>query len=457
MQDDKYSFTKKFIEGEAKSGFWSIVLYGIVALNSFSIIYFLSVYEYGVYQLILSVVVMAGSLTAGILEDVVFSDMSRYIGTGEKVLARKLFWEYTLLRIALAVVLMFLLIIFSRMVSAHYGYNIAYSVSLAALALPFLASISAMSLFFRSSICFSALGTSVFGEMSKLVVILLLWFWQGLGITQVLISYLAGQVLSFLFAGAHFLRLYRRIFIRTEGYVSGSLVFKLFKKYGVWIFVRYILAKIAGNIRPWVMKIFISTEAIGFFSFAQSIISMIMSLLPFGMFGDLLPREIRDKKRVRFLFVHVIKYSAWLSLLCAVLSYFLLPPLVNIFLPKYGMAMVLFKFMTPAIFLYGLYKFFRMTLVVFKEQKILTLKSFDNSILTPLTLMFLLPLFGVAGAAIEYVLTYAVTTFLFYFNLVRVHPYLVLRLKELLVIDEYDRMFFMRIYRSAKGYLKDMV
>ena len=174
---------------------------------------------------------------------------------------------------------------------------------------------------------------------------------------------------------------------------------------------------------------------------------MIMRLLPFGMFGDLLPREIEDKKRVRFLFIRMVKYSVWLSFLCAALSFLLLPFLVNIFLPKYNPAVPLLKIMTFIVFSYGVYKIFRITLVVFKEQKTLALKSFDNSVLAPFMLFFLLPLFGVVGAAIEWVITYAVTTVLFYFYLVKAHPYLSLQLKDLLIFDKYDRTFFKKIFQ----------
>ena len=306
----EYSFSQKFIEGEVKSGFWNTALYGVVALNSFVIVYFLSIYEYGVYQLILSVVALAESLTVGILDDVIFSDLSRYIGNGNNISAKKLFKEYAIFRIGSSIFLAVLIILFSSLISAHYGYdNMSYPISLAILALPFMASISVMNLFFRSNIYFSSFGAPVFGEVLKIVVIFLLWFWQGLGIPQILIAYLAGLIFSFLFAGFHFLRLYKKVFYGVKESIHGSLVFKLFKEYGAWVFFRYILAKIANNIRPWLIKFFVGTEGLGLFAFARNIFSMIMRLLPFGMFGDLLPREVEDKKRVRFLFIRMIKYS----------------------------------------------------------------------------------------------------------------------------------------------------
>ena len=118
-----YSFSQKFIEGEVKSGFWNTALYGIVALNSFIIVYFLSVYEYGVYQLILSVVALAESLTVGILDDVIFSDLSRYMGNDNHISAKKLFKEHAFFRIGSSIFLAILVILFSSLISAHYRYN----------------------------------------------------------------------------------------------------------------------------------------------------------------------------------------------------------------------------------------------------------------------------------------------------------------------------------------------
>lgn len=429
MADKSYSFSKKFIEGETASGFWNIAYYGIVTLNSFIILRFLEVYEYGLYQLIIAVIATAESLIIGFLDDLVLTDLSRYLGRQEKSLAKRIFKEYALMRIFLAALATAVLMLGAEVISHYYRQDIALFVRIASLALIFRIGLSVMNMFFNSSLYFSAFGAPVFGEVIKLGAIFGLWHWYGLGISQIIIAYVVGHAASFIFAGVHFCHWYANIFKGIKA-AKESLIKAMVRLYGPWMGLRYALSRVTNNLRPWVMRIFVSTEAVGLFSFAQSLFAMIARLMPLGMLGNLMPRELDNKPRLKYIFSAMVKYAVFLSLAGAVISLITVPLLVGLIFPKYLPAMPLFRIMTTIIFLYGFYKIFRMTLVVFKEQKVLVLRSLDGSVLSPLILFILLPIFGIKGAAIEWVLTYAVTTILFYHYLVKLHPYLKLRLKN---------------------------
>ena len=168
MKNKNYSFSQKFFEGEALSGFWSLVLYGVVSLNSFIIIYFISVYEYGLYQLIISVVAAAESLTAGFLDMLFVTDFSRYIGLGENRLAKRIFSEFIFFKLVLAGMLVVLILSGANIISHYYGQNIALFLRIASIALFFKVAVSAMNSFFDGNIYFNALASPVFGEIVKL-------------------------------------------------------------------------------------------------------------------------------------------------------------------------------------------------------------------------------------------------------------------------------------------------
>ncbi len=430
MKNDKsYSFSKKFVEGETLSGFWSLAFYGIVALNSFFIIKFLGVYEYGVYQLILSVMAVAESLTVGYLADMVLSDFSRYIGQGRFDLAKNIFRGHALVSFAVAVVI-FAGVFFGAdfLVGHYYDENIALFLKIAIIALLFRVGISILKLFFGGNIYFSALGAPVFGESAKFIVLVGLMLFQGLGIVQILIAYVLGHLFTFLFSLGHFFKVYKKLFFKVKR-AEGSLIFFLLKNQGAWVGLRYVFSRIANNLRPWVIKFLLNTEAVAFFAFARNIMAVALRLMPLGTFGLLLPRELEDKAKLRYFFAIMVKYSFFLSLIFAVLIFTITPVLINQVFPKYHEAIPLIKIMSLIAILYGFYKVFRMTLVVLKEQKVLFTRSLDESILSPLLLFVLLPFFGVEGTAIEWVLTYGTTTVLFYCYLVKYHPYLKLALK----------------------------
>lgn len=450
---ESYSFSKKFIEGETISGFWNLVFYGATLLNSAAIIYFLSVYDYGFYQLILSVMAIAESLTAGFIDDLVFSDLSRSLGRGDVGTAKRLFGEYVGLKMGLAVILGVALFFGAGVVADYSEQAIAAFIKIASLALIFRAGISAMNIFFRGAVYFSALATPAVGEVVKFLAVIFFVAKGNFSITEVLIAYVIGHFAAFLFSGAHFLTLYRKTFF---GIIAARefLIRDLLKVYGVWIALRYILSRIANNIRPWIINAFLDVEAVGLFSFARSIIAVAMRLMPLGTFGTLLPKEMDNKERLQFIFSRMVKYSFWLGATLAAAIFVLVPPAISYFLPKYISAMPLLRIMTIILVLYSIYKIVRITLVIFKEQRVLFLKSFENSILAPLMLFILLPLFGVAGAAIEWFITYLVTTVIFYCYLVKTHPYLRIRFASFLVFDQTDRELTAKIYRTALDFFK---
>lgn len=451
--ENNYSFSKKFVEGEAVSNFWNLAYYGITSLNSFVIIYFLSVYEFGFYQLILSVVAIAESLTAGLMDDLVFTDLSRYLGEKKHSFAKKLLKEYAIIKIGLAIILTVVLFGGASLISDYYSQDVVSFLKIVSFVLVFRVALSTMNTFFRSNIYFSAAAAPFVGEAFKFAAIFVLLFSVGLSITSILIAYVIGHFSAFVFSASHFLKIYRRTLVGVIA-VKEPLMKALFKVHGFWIVARYVLSRVANNIRPWIINFLIGTEAVGLFSFARSIVAIIMRLMPLGTFGTLLPRELGDERRLNYLFNRMMKYSLWLGLIVALASFIVIPLAIQLVFPKYAPAIPLFLIMIGVIFLYSIYKICRITLVIFKEQKALFFRSFDNSITAPLMLFILLPIFGIVGAALEWLITYAITTMLFYYFLIKNHPYLRLEWKSFFTVDKQDRALSVRVYRLIKDFLK---
>ncbi|MEK7081677.1 MAG: hypothetical protein AAB905_00485 [Patescibacteria group bacterium] len=98
MPKQNHSFLKKFIGGEASFGFWDSVSKVIGLVNTFFIITALSLYQYGVFQLLLSVYAIFSNFLA-LGGGVVSNDILRFIGEGREDKAKKLFFEYNWIRI----------------------------------------------------------------------------------------------------------------------------------------------------------------------------------------------------------------------------------------------------------------------------------------------------------------------------------------------------------------------
>ena len=96
-------------------------------------------------------------------------------------------------------------------------------------------------------------------------------------------------------------------------------------------------------------------------------------------------------------------------------------------------------------------------LTAFKEQKVLVLRSLDESILSPLLLLIFLPVFGVIGAAIEWALTYTITTILFYRYLIKGHPYLKIHWGDFFIIDKEDKRLCRGVFQESANFLKSII
>ena len=114
-------FSKSFIEGEVRLGFWSFVRKGVGIVNSFFVLRSLSLYQFGVYQLLLSFYAIASDFFHDIFSSVVSNDLARFLADDRKDKAKRLFWEYAFFRVLASVVPAVLVIFFVGLFSFRYG------------------------------------------------------------------------------------------------------------------------------------------------------------------------------------------------------------------------------------------------------------------------------------------------------------------------------------------------
>ena len=99
---EKFSFSRSFIHGELHLGFWSFVKKGTGALDSFFILRSLTLYQFGLYQLLLSFYGILSDFFHDVFGEVVNNDLARFIGEGKEDRAKRLFFEYALFRLVMA-------------------------------------------------------------------------------------------------------------------------------------------------------------------------------------------------------------------------------------------------------------------------------------------------------------------------------------------------------------------
>src|SRR3989344_3796379 len=100
----KFSFKDKFVSGESYYAFWNFVSKALSLVITFITISTLTVYQYGVFQLILSTY-SAFMDFLGVGSGVVNNDILRNVSEGKEREAKQLFFEYNGLRLILGTIL----------------------------------------------------------------------------------------------------------------------------------------------------------------------------------------------------------------------------------------------------------------------------------------------------------------------------------------------------------------
>lgn len=445
-----WGFTELFVWGAARSQFWSLTAQGLAALNAFIVVALLSVYHFGLYQLVLSVVAVAEAFSTGLFDDIVANDISRNFAEGRRPEAKRLFSELVASKLVSAGATLLILLVAADLIASAYDRDIASYVRLAGILIVLNALRSLATLFFQAAVSYVAFGASSIQEIARTLLLAALWYFlPAVGLVEVLLVSIGASSVAFLYLAVWFFREYRRIFAATRAF-GGWLLPGIVRRYGFLVFLRYSASKAIKQMDAWLVRVFLNTEAVGLYALAVNLLSLVQAAIPTKIFGTLLPREVGDERRLAYLYRRCVKYALWGGAAVAFFAGLAIPPLAGIALPKYEPAMGLFRLLLLTIPLYGVYKFQKAMLFALREQGILTARLFAEGLVTTAVLVVFLPLIGLAAVVVEFLVTYGGRVLLFAFLLARRYPELVLKPVHLLAFDREDGV----VLRRALGELR---
>ncbi len=243
------------------------------------------------------------------------------------------------------------------------------------------------------------------GTLNKCIqfCILFYFFMQGnLGLKPLIWSIVIASTISVLLIIPSFIKVYRQ----WSGIKSHSeaLLFGIFTGYGSWEIIRQISNRLTFRIRPWIIKLSISTEAVAIFSIADMIISTLQDVLPAKTLQSLVPLWIQDKKLSIKMFSYGVKYFLIVGILTAVAGLIIIPPIINIFFEKYRESLPLFYFMVWNLPIFSSAIIVGNYLIAWKKQKFLFFHNLFRNILALSIILATVPFIGLWGLALESVL-----------------------------------------------------
>jgi O-antigen/teichoic acid export membrane protein len=443
-----HSFVHAFLKGEAISAFWGFTTKGIGLLNTFLTITSLTLYQYGVFQLLLSVAgISSDALNLG--STVISNEMSRAIAEKRIGDAKKIFIEYSVIRLIIA---------FGIWAAVYFGATILFN----SYSIDFIKDMRVISFLFITEAIFMIMRTfwlvklefglvAIRSTINKFIQagILVFFFAQGnLGLKQLIWSIIVASLGSVIVLVYSFLKSY----FEWENYEMPKkiLLTTIIINYGSWEIVRQFLNKITFRIKPWLIKLFISTEAVAVFSIAETIVTTLQDVIPSKTLQSLVPLWIEDKKLSAKMFSYGIKYFVLIGVVIGISSVIIVPPVVHGFFPKYNESLPLFYLMIFNLPVFASGIILGNYLVVLRKQKFLFAHNGIRNILTLGIILSTLPFVGLWGLAIEFVVVPFIMVMISTFYLEKLYPELRFDFDVLFSYSQIDRDLFKKILGIIK-------
>lgn len=447
------SFSAKIAKGSAVLSAGEIILKFTGLGSTLLILYILNLYEYGLYKLIFAAFgFLSAFLFAGI-DKIVMADMIADWGQGKIGKVKRLFAEFLGVKMTLAVLLWIVSFFGAGIVEKFYGGEIAFFLRALSFLFLILPLKGAMSFVFNMNLKFVYLSIStVIEDIMKLLFILFFHFIFQMSINGIILAYVLSAFAVFLILLPVALRLARPIFgaQADKEYVLPDII----KNHGKWGILNVYVTSVQRNLQPWLIKFFIGTEAVAVVSVARTLIGHIGSLFPlFNVLIPAVPREIRDKERLKRIFFRGVKYSTPIFAAMALFAFFTVPYFIKFVFPRYEPSLPPFNILLFMMLFFGASNVFISFFYALKMQKELFLINFSGTIFMLIAAAGLMPALGITGAVLQILILFALPVPMSYYFIVCKMPELAFNFSEFFKIDSYDREALKRLAAFIKSKL----
>lgn len=416
----------------------------------------LSVYEYGLVELLISIPPLLGILSFPGLEQVLVADIGRERSRGGSTAMKYLLESYMVLRLPLAI-LAWALIFFSAGYLEQF-YNQAIADMVRVLSFTFLLSPLRSMYMLTFSVSLAYQYTSLFRaceEVGKLIVVAVCLLLLDMSATAVIIGYVSADVIGLVCLFVPFLRMRHEVFgpFRITGGWKDPLY--TLRHHGKWSVFGTYLNIFGQNIRPWLIKFFLGTNAVGIYAVAFGMFQNTMSLMPVSqVVSPLIPQYIDKKNRLYRLLDSSIKYHLFSSVIAGLVMIVAMPILIHYFFPHYSDSYLLFVAILATAIPFALSSVFQAVFTALKAQRNL----FNASVLRLISVVTVLPIallvFGLYGIAVEIFVTTALYSYNRYRKLHDLLPEYQFNFKGFITITETDRDLYRVVCRKINWVIK---
>lgn len=448
-EPERLAFSQQYVRGEAHYGAWGLAAKGVGFVNTILTLSALSLYQYGVFQLVLSLYGAASYFTT-IGNGVVNNDIAHFVREEKEGHAKKLFLEYNALRLIASVTLFCAFFFGAGLFAETYTFGFVSDIRLVAFLFlsEFFFSATESLLAVRLKFATVASRTAL-AKAAQLAALLYFLSTGNLGLHEMFLSMIFGSVFSVATMIPAFLGLYRQ-WIGTR-VTKDRILHRIFATYGKWDLYRQFFGELTNRIQPWLIKVFVSTEAVAVFAVASAFIAAIKDVgFPVKTLKTLVPLHMEDEEKSRYIFVKGSRYLLAFSVLVTLGAAIAVPAVVYLFVPKYEIALPYFFAMLPAIPVTALGVIATTFLIALRKQRFLFWLGIEKNVTILTFSLGLLPVFGLWALAIEETVTPLLALIVVYIYMFRIRPAgFRFKLWEFVAFDRTDWEFFKVVYKDV--------
>lgn len=452
--EQKESTKNKVIKGVTFLGVSNIIMRFISFFSVFLIVRSLSVFEYGIVTLFLS---LAGPLNSfvsiGGTDDLMVADVSASLGRNDLSRAKSIMWHFFRLRFVLLITALLAVYFFRDLVQEKYGGEIAKYFWLFAflVSAQFIRNIYIIILNIYEK--FSLLSYINIAEVFFRFVLIAAFFASGnLNIYFLIVAYIFGTSLSALIFTGSVVKIWKGLSgVRLAGW---KIIYEILKRHGKWQIIAEILSSPVNAIKYWLIKVFVSVEAIGLLSLANSLFSVLASLVPLRAVAlPIVVKKAHDKPLFVKLLRKLTKYSMIVHMLIILAAQIIIVPLIPFVFPKYTLAIPIFQLLTLRLLFNSTSITQTAAFLAYQRQKFFTFTTF----IVLFSVLFLSPpfmlKFGIQGSVLESLISIALITAAREIYLRKRLGVSTLGFRSMFTIDEADKLIAKEFYLKIKRYL----
>jgi O-antigen/teichoic acid export membrane protein len=330
----------------------------------------LSLAEYGLSELILSIVAIFGIFMLPGLNQTIIADVGVEVGKNNLGEARKILKNYNKLRTILSFFIFSIFLVGSFFIDHYFTPNVINSIRVYSLTFLLAPIRSMISIVFSVTKNFFLQGFLLFSEeFFRFLFIFYFFNFTNLRLEGVFWALFFGQLLS---TFSVFIS-YRQNLKNFGDIINKSSIFEFIKillDHGKWATFSSYFNSLGQNIRLWVIKLFLGTEAVGVFSFAYTLISHVLSLFNLsGVMTPVLAESMEDEPRFKRLLIKSIKYQTLAFIFLGICSLIGAGYFVKIFFPHYTNSLPIFYIMLIALPMSGFASVINLLFFIAKMQK----------------------------------------------------------------------------------------